>query len=74
MATNAAFGGEYGRRRDMALTFLKDLDVASLSNSQKAKLKKSLLAHKKSLNNTSKIIDGHLKTLAAKKKKRKAKR
>jgi len=58
----------------MALTFLKDMDVARLSKSQKEKLKKSLLAHKRSLNRTSKIVDGHLETLAGKKKKRKAKR
>jgi hypothetical protein len=68
------FGGEYGRRRDMALTFLNVLDVANMSDTQKAKLKKSLLAHKKRLNDTSKIVDRHLKTLATKKKKRKAKR
>jgi hypothetical protein len=75
IATNAIFGGEYGRRRDMAITFLKDLDVASLSKSQKEKLKESLLKHKRSLNRTSKIIDGHLETLAGKKKKKsKAKR
>jgi len=58
----------------MALTFLNVLDVANMSDTQKAKLKKSLLAHKRSLNRTSKIVDGHLETLAGKKKKRKAKR
>jgi hypothetical protein len=53
---------------------LRDLNVDNLSDAEKAELKRKLLAHKKELKNTSKIIDGHLKKLAAKKKKRKAKR
>jgi hypothetical protein len=74
IATNAGIVGEYGRRRGMAVTFLKGLNVDNLSTTEKARLKKSLLDHKKALNRTSKIIDGHLKKLASKKKKRKAKR
>ena len=52
---------------------LKSLNVDNLSNAEKADLKRNLLAHKKELANASKVIDGHLKKLAAKKK-RKAKR
>jgi len=58
----------------MAITNILDgLNVDNLSDAEKAKLKKSLLAHKKTLKNTSKIIDAHLKKLAAKKKKKKRK-
>ena len=53
---------------------LKSLNVDNLSTAEKAELKKKLLAHKKELQNTFKVVDGHLKKLAAKKKKRKAKR
>jgi hypothetical protein len=52
---------------------LKSLNVDNLSTAEKAELKKKLLAHKKELNNASKVLDGHLKKLTAKKK-RKAKR
>jgi hypothetical protein len=59
----------------MAFTgVLRSLNVDNLSDAEKAELKKRLLAHKKELKNTSKIIDTHLKKLAAKKKKRKAKK
>jgi hypothetical protein len=44
-----------------------------LSNAEKADLKKKLVAHKKELKGASKVIDGHLKKLTAKKK-RKAKK
>jgi hypothetical protein len=44
-----------------------------MSDAEKADLKKKLLAHKKELKNTAKIVDGHLKKLTAKKK-RKAKK
>ena len=53
---------------------LKSLNVDNLSDAERAELKKRLLAHKKELKNTSKVIDAHLKKLAAKKKKRKAKK
>jgi hypothetical protein len=52
---------------------LRSLNVDNLSTAEKAELKKKLLAHKKELNNASKVLDGHLKKLTAKKK-RKAKR
>jgi hypothetical protein len=52
---------------------LKSLNVENLSDAEKADLKKKLLAHKKELKNQSKVIDGHLKKLAARKK-RKAKK
>jgi hypothetical protein len=51
---------------------LKSLNVDNLSNAEKADLKKKLLAHKKELRNATKVVDGHLKKLTAKKK-RKAK-
>jgi hypothetical protein len=52
---------------------LKSLNVDNLSNAEKADLKKKLVAHKKELESASKVIDGHLKKLAGKKK-RKAKK
>jgi hypothetical protein len=52
---------------------LKSLNVDNLSNAEKADLKKKLVAHKKELKGASKVIDGHLKKLTAKKK-RKAKK
>ena len=52
---------------------LKSLNVANLSDAERADLKKKLLAHKKELKNASKVVDGHLKKLTAKKK-RKAKK
>jgi hypothetical protein len=45
-----------------------------MSDAEKADMKKKLLAHKQELKNTSKLIDGHLKKLTAKKKKKKAKK
>jgi hypothetical protein len=73
MATNTALD-ERQRRRGMALIgVLKSLNVDNLSDSEKAELKKKLLVHKKELKDTSKVIDGHLKKLTAKKK-RKAKK
>jgi ABC-type Zn2+ transport system substrate-binding protein/surface adhesin len=56
------------------MALLSGLNLANLSPADKAKLKKRLLEHKKALKKTSKNIDAHLKQLAAKKKKRKAKR
>jgi hypothetical protein len=53
---------------------LKTLNLENMSDSEKAELKSKLLAHKNELKNTSKIIDGHLKKLTAKKKKKKAKK
>jgi hypothetical protein len=52
---------------------LKSLNVDNLSDAEKADMKRKLLAHKKELQNASKVIDGHLKKLTAKKK-RKAKK
>jgi hypothetical protein len=53
---------------------LKSLNVDNLSTAEKADMKRKLLAHKKELQAASKVVEGHLKKLAAKKKKRKAKR
>jgi len=50
---------------------LKTLNLENMSDAEKAELKSKLLAHKNDLKNTSKIIDGHLKKLSAKKKKKK---
>jgi hypothetical protein len=52
---------------------LKSLNVDNMSDAERADLKKKLLVHKKELQNASKVIDGHLKKLTAKKK-RKAKK
>ncbi len=53
---------------------LKSLNVDSLSDSEKADMKKKLMAHKKELKNISKIVDQHLKKLSTKKKRKVAKR
>jgi hypothetical protein len=50
---------------------LKTLNLENMSDSEKAELKSKLVAHKNELKNTSKIIDGHLKKLTVKKKKKK---
>jgi hypothetical protein len=52
---------------------LKSLNLDNMSDAERADLKKKLLAHKKELKDTSKIVDAHLKKLTAKKK-RKAKK
>ena len=50
---------------------LKSLDVDNLSDTEKVALKKALQDHKKTLKSVSKLVDGHLKRLAKKKKKKK---
>ena len=53
---------------------LKSLNVDNLSDAEKAEMKKKLLAHKKELKETAKVVDQHLKKLSAKKKRKAAKR
>ena len=66
---------ELGWRRDMALIgVLKSLNVDNLSDAEKKDLKKRLQKHKKELSDTAKIVDRHLKNLAAKKKRKAGKK
>jgi hypothetical protein len=74
IATNAVLNERQWRRGMGLIGVLKSLNVENMSDAEKADMKKKLLAHKQELKNTSKLIDGHLKKLTAKKKKKKAKK
>jgi hypothetical protein len=55
------------------ISVLKSLNFDNLSDAEKADLKKKLQAHKKELDDTSAVVNRHLKKLATKKKRKVAK-
>jgi hypothetical protein len=74
VAINAVFGriGDGGEAMTL-ISVLKSLNFDNLSDAEKADLKKKLQAHKKELDDTSAVVNRHLKKLSTKKKRKVAK-